>query len=99
MYVIYSHGTSADELPESTLSKASNFCRSPGPYVKDGPYCYTTDPNKQWEYCDVDFCPGIYSSSFIDYEETVSWSPFMPQINGESCVLSYPYSMLIYVHN
>ena len=23
----------------------------------EGPWCYTTDPDKRWEYCDVKLCP------------------------------------------
>ena len=32
-----------------------NFCHNAsGRYAK--PWCYTTDPNKRWEYCDVPMC-------------------------------------------
>ena len=34
-----------------------NFCRNPDG-EDNGPWCYTTDRNKRWEYCDVPFCPG-----------------------------------------
>jgi len=30
----------------------NNFCRNPDNDPR-GPWCYTTDPNKRWEYCDV----------------------------------------------
>ncbi|XP_052094934.1 zonadhesin-like [Mytilus californianus] len=36
------------------LAKDKNYCRNP-----DGskePWCYTSDPNKRWEYCDIPLC-------------------------------------------
>ena len=31
-----------------------NFCRNPTTDQK--PWCYTTDPNKRWEFCDLPVC-------------------------------------------
>ncbi|XP_061190204.1 uncharacterized protein LOC133198071 [Saccostrea echinata] len=31
-----------------------NYCRNPG--IDDAPWCYTTDPEKIWEYCDIPDC-------------------------------------------
>merc|ERR1712179_771674 len=31
-----------------------NYCRNPD--NEEGPWCYTTDPNKRWEFCDVPIC-------------------------------------------
>jgi len=33
-----------------------NFCRNPD-NEPGGPWCYTTDPAKRWEYCGVPTCP------------------------------------------
>ncbi|XP_025998839.1 plasminogen-like isoform X5 [Astatotilapia calliptera] len=33
----------------------SNFCRNPDG-DSNGPWCYTTDPNTRWEYCNVPSC-------------------------------------------
>ncbi|XP_062858491.1 plasminogen [Trichomycterus rosablanca] len=33
----------------------SNFCRNPDG-DKDGPWCYTLDPEKRWETCDIQNC-------------------------------------------
>ena len=32
-----------------------NYCRNPDD-EPGGPWCYTTDPAKRWEYCDVMNC-------------------------------------------
>jgi len=34
-----------------------NYCRNPGG-SKDKPWCFTVDPNKEWEYCEVSECPA-----------------------------------------
>ena len=35
----------------------SNICRNPDSSGPDGPWCFTTDPNVRWEYCNVSRCP------------------------------------------
>ncbi|XP_062292830.1 plasminogen [Scomber scombrus] len=34
----------------------ANNCRNPDGDV-NGPWCYTTDPNKKWDYCQIQDCP------------------------------------------
>ena len=34
-----------------------NFCRNPDGGVRV--WCYTTDPEMRWEFCDVPFCDGL----------------------------------------
>ncbi|XP_026531031.1 plasminogen [Notechis scutatus] len=41
--------------PRSRLEK--NYCRNPDGDT-NGPWCYTTDTNKIWDYCDVPQCPA-----------------------------------------
>ncbi|ELU18326.1 hypothetical protein CAPTEDRAFT_59638, partial [Capitella teleta] len=41
--------------PELDVSAAHNFCRNPS-NDRNGPWCYTTDPDINREYCDVPFC-------------------------------------------
>ena len=31
-----------------------NYCRNPDEEPK--PWCYTTDPDKRWEFCDIPVC-------------------------------------------
>nr|XP_022312335.1 uncharacterized protein LOC111117490 [Crassostrea virginica] len=41
------HSHSFNDLPE-------NYCRNPD--REPSPWCYTTDPNKRWEYCSISDC-------------------------------------------
>uniref|UniRef100_A0A3P8Y9C5 receptor protein-tyrosine kinase n=1 Tax=Esox lucius TaxID=8010 RepID=A0A3P8Y9C5_ESOLU len=49
------HHLSVDVIPE--LRNAENFCRNPGG-ENEKPWCYTTNPNIRWEYCNVTKCEG-----------------------------------------
>ena len=56
---VHSHSRqiSASDLPDKTLDDAANYCRSPSNFPEDTtPWCYTTDKDKRWEYCDVPIC-------------------------------------------
>ena len=35
-----------------------NYCRNPTPGT-DRVWCYTTDPEERWDYCDVPFCDEL----------------------------------------
>uniref|UniRef100_K1Q971 Plasminogen n=1 Tax=Magallana gigas TaxID=29159 RepID=K1Q971_MAGGI len=37
-----------------------NYCRNPYKDEAKGPWCYTTDPNKRWEFCNIP-CMGFLS--------------------------------------
>ena len=37
-----------------------NYCRNPGSKASDGPWCFTTDPDVRWEYCDVPKCGKVF---------------------------------------
>ncbi|XP_062980539.1 plasminogen [Elgaria multicarinata webbii] len=41
--------------PRSGLER--NHCRNPDGDI-NGPWCYTTDPDTPWEYCDIPKCPA-----------------------------------------
>ena len=42
-------------LPKDIPSLENNYCRNPD-QEPDGPWCYTTNPRKRWDYCDVKLC-------------------------------------------
>ena len=41
--------------PDGRIAAARNYCRNPD-NSSGGPWCYTTDPNRRWEYCAISFC-------------------------------------------
>ena len=43
---------------DASRTAASNYCRNPD-NEPSGPWCYTTDPDTRWQYCDgVELCPA-----------------------------------------
>ena len=47
-----------------------NYCRSPD---GDDVWCYTTDPGKLWEYCDVPVCVSLIKSTYKIPNGKQSW--------------------------
>nr|XP_033931764.1 apolipoprotein(a)-like isoform X4 [Pseudochaenichthys georgianus] len=41
-----------------TKGLEGNSCRNPDGDV-NGPWCYTTDRNKKWDYCQIPYCAGM----------------------------------------
>ena len=48
--------TDPSKFPDASLEEANNYCRNPDLGAK--PWCYTTDPDDKWEYCDIPKCTG-----------------------------------------
>ncbi|CAJ1077938.1 plasminogen [Xyrichtys novacula] len=50
--------------PQSHPTKGldGNMCRNPDGDV-NGPWCYTTDTNKKWDYCQIPDCSGLKCGS------------------------------------
>ncbi|XP_056619762.1 plasminogen-like [Triplophysa dalaica] len=48
----HTHGRTPDNSPCKGL--AENYCRNPG--NDRAPWCFTTDPETRWEYCNVSRC-------------------------------------------
>ena len=54
--------------PDGSRAAALNYCRNPDVWDDTGVWCYTMDPAKRWEFCDVPLCSG--KSSFYWTKDT-----------------------------
>ena len=54
------------KFPEETLAEAANYCRNPD-NEPGGPWCYTTDRSRRWEYCGVLQCGMFKLISIIEF--------------------------------
>ncbi|KAJ8007506.1 hypothetical protein DPEC_G00118200 [Dallia pectoralis] len=61
------HRLSVDVIPE--LRNAENFCRNPGG-KSEKPWCYTTNPNIRWEYCNVPKCGEVVKTESLFPRQT-----------------------------
>ncbi|KAG5846632.1 hypothetical protein ANANG_G00117030 [Anguilla anguilla] len=52
------HHSSFTPTTHPTKGLESNQCRNPDG-DGNGPWCYTTDPNKKWDYCQIPDCSGM----------------------------------------
>ena len=59
----HTHSRTPAAYPDSGLNE--NFCRNPD--GEDFAWCYTTDPLKRWEYCDVPLCPSASQKPYVIY--------------------------------
>ena len=57
-------------FPESNVTAASNYCRSPDNGTV--PWCYTNDTDVRWDYCNVPICRGMNLQVTVLY--IVDWS-------------------------
>jgi len=55
-------GYTDSSFPDGSRAAAENYCRNPDPNYQDGVWCYTVDPDKRWELCDVPMCPATTAS-------------------------------------
>jgi len=56
--------------PDGSVSAAGNKCRNPDSNYHEGVWCYTTDPNKRWEPCDVPLCGECIAPPVMPVEYT-----------------------------
>jgi len=57
--------------PDFSIGLAESFCRDPDG-AKGAPWCYTLDPHKKWEFCDVLECSKVpVGSGFCDMRKYV----------------------------
>ena len=53
----HAHSQGAQYFPEKNLSTVENYCRNPDREIKA--WCYTMDPGKRWQFCDVPYCGNL----------------------------------------
>ena len=53
----HSHTRTVENYPDTGLGP-HNYCRNPDE-EDDGVWCYTTDPEERWEFCDVPDCESL----------------------------------------
>ncbi|KAL4241093.1 Neurotrypsin [Mactra antiquata] len=54
----HKYSTRDDLFPDGSVEAAGNNCRAPDDDVT--PWCYTTDSNVRWEYCNISKCSGKF---------------------------------------
>ncbi|EAW47597.1 lipoprotein, Lp(a)-like 2, isoform CRA_a [Homo sapiens] len=57
----HQHSRTPEKYPNDGL--ISNYCRNPD--CSAGPWCYTTDPNVRWEYCNLTRCSDDEGTVFV----------------------------------
>lgn len=63
----HAHNFTDSDFPDHELLDASNKCRNPRSARPLGPWCYTSDPEPEWEYCSIPLCD---ESSTTEQDET-----------------------------
>ena len=53
----HNHNRDMMAFPDGSAAAAENYCRNPDD-EPNGPWCYTTDPNTRWQYCNISMCLG-----------------------------------------
>ncbi len=62
---LHDYSQSACQFPDDTVSDAANYCRNPDSDEHGGPWCFTTDPDTRWEYCDIPMCGRLIDEKVI----------------------------------
>ena len=49
-------------FPDTRVEDARNYCRNPESGMANtiGPWCFTSDPDVRYQFCDIPRCSGIY---------------------------------------
>ncbi|XP_056419590.1 plasminogen [Hyla sarda] len=55
----HAHGYKPESIPEKNL--INNYCRNPDGEPR--PWCFTTDPNTRWEFCNIPRCTSNTQAS------------------------------------
>ena len=80
------HSRTPENYPEAGLGD-HNYCRNPDNW-QDGAWCYTTNPDKRWELCDVPTClPPLFARDCWDNLQSIGYRGHMNvTVLGKSCM-------------
>lgn len=70
------HNDSA--FPDGSVAGAENYCRTPDNDAQ--PWCYTTDPDERWGYCNIPICKENCFSNASEYT-----GPTRHTTSGHTC--------------
>jgi len=71
--------------PDESLEAADNYCRNPSNYW-GGLWCYTADPDKDWERCDVPKCNAAAEIGCYDGDDERTYTGrASTTIGGRKC--------------
>lgn len=62
----FSHIFTDKDFLDGSASDAQNFCRNPD-NKSEGPWCYTTDSNTVWEYCQLPTCQSMWITLYAKF--------------------------------
>ena len=65
----HSYGDKTSDFSEGEFP--DNFCRTTLDYPSATPWCYTSDPDTKWEYCDVRACGRQCMGQLLDHRSEV----------------------------
>ncbi|XP_067650836.1 uncharacterized protein [Haliotis asinina] len=77
----HSH-TNISYYPDDKLEDAENYCRNPG--LKYRPWCYTSDPTVEWQYCPIRTCDHV---CLLDGKGSTYRGTMQNPSSGESCII------------
>ena len=76
------------EFIENSVSEAKNYCRNPIDYSR-GPWCYTMNPDKEWDNCMIPLCSEPSRGSHPERKYTRQGTEYRGKIaktgNGKDC--------------
>ena len=69
------------DFSDESVQDAVNYCRNPDPTLRtEGPWCFTTEQDLVWDYCNVPFCDGPFVvNTFTDLCIFISFSLSRPK--------------------
>ncbi|XP_068735923.1 uncharacterized protein [Montipora capricornis] len=75
---------------DTSQNDSNNMCRNPDGSAPDGPWCYTTDPNMRWEYCNISQCPPRVPRKIPTLPDGFAFNATTIYLSWEAIPTSFP---------